>query len=218
MLQDNDVPCYLTPGEGEKLPRLYGRRSPNESFDLGWSALNQDMSHAQLFLTIHETGPHEASWHFHTIYHEVGEAGEEDAALVVNRTLGALRGEYRPDKSVLSLGGPIVLELVGTFVAGSFILPFMKAIADAAGKDTYAALKRGMSALMKLGKKSSDHPDDEGITRIADPHTGTTLMFPSSTPVAEVIEAMTVIRSDSGALTLAWNAESKQFGEVSDVK
>ena len=93
----------------------------------------------------------------------------------------------RPGKVPMSaLSSPFAqpaIEMLSAFVAGSFIIPFMRAFASRAGEDSYDQLKKllGRFSKSKIDERLEQELDhDSSIIR--DVSTGTTLVIPTPMP------------------------------------
>jgi hypothetical protein len=142
LLADQDVACYVLPGQADQLPVLRG-----DGFVLGcrvWQGLFAGDELPDQFAMIRWPSRY-GSDGFRAPFapSAVGPAGAEDPALLARGVAAVLAGESEPESSLRRRSIGEALELLGTFIGGSFAVPFMSALGQAAGQDAYRRWRRG---------------------------------------------------------------------------
>jgi hypothetical protein len=213
LLADQDVACYVRPGQAGQLPVLRG-----DHFMLGWRVWQGLFVSEELpdqFAMIHWPSQY-GSDGFRAPFSPsaVGPAGAEDPARLARAAAAVLAGESEPESSLRRRGIGQVLELLGTFIGGSFAVPFMSALGQAAGQDAYQALKKRLSVLQaKASPKQDPAAEDAGTeTVITDPGTGTQLIVISGGTVDDVARALaTFTTRQIAGKKLVWRQDTRQF-------
>jgi hypothetical protein len=142
----------------------------------------------------------------------IGREGNEDPVLMARAAVAVLAGESQSDYDVYY--GPAfraVVELIGTFVAGGFLVPFMNAFGQAAGQDIYAALKKRLS-LLRATSSRGEHEEVTGETRITEPSIGTHLIVVKGGTVDDVARQLAKFTPEQiAAKTLVWREDAHRF-------
>jgi hypothetical protein len=213
LLADQDVACYVQPGQADQLPVLRG-----DHFVLGWRVWLGFFVSDELpdqFAMIHrpsQYGPDGFRAPFAPP--AVGPAGDEDPALLARAVVAVLAGEFKPEASLRARGISEVLELLGTFIGGSFAVPFVSALGQAAGQDAYQALKKRLSVLQAKASPEQDRATEDAGTEtvITDPGTGTQLIVINGGTVDDVArELATFTTRQIAGKKLVWRQDTRQF-------
>ena len=213
LLADQDVACYVRPGQAGQLPVLRG-----DHFVLGWRVWIGFFVSDELpdqFAMIHRPGQNGPDG-FRAPFapSAVGPAGDEDPALLARAVVAVLAGEFEPEASLRLRGVGEVLELLGTFIGGSFALPFVSALGQAAGQDVYQALKKRLSVLRARASPEQDRTTENASaeTVITDPGTGTQLIVINGGTVDDVArELATFTTGQIVGKKLVWRHDTRHF-------
>ena len=213
LLADQDVACYVRPGQAGQLPVLRG-----DGFVLGWRVWQGFFAGDELpdqFAMIHWPNQY-GSDGFRAPFapSAVGPADDEDPVLLARAAAAVLAGESEPESSLRRRGIGEVLELLGTFIGGSFAVPFMSAFGQAAGQDAYQALKKRLAVLQAKASPKQDPATEDGGTEtvITDPGTGTQLIVINGGTVDDVArELATFTTTQIAGKKLVWRQDTRQF-------